>query len=358
MNEPRICKVCGKPFFAKRGNQLTCSPECSWKNGHPKSPIQKKICPICGKEFESADEKRKYCSEGCADAQQRESKQKWRKQQSSTKSAVCPVCGETFTVTNQRRKYCSEECADVRRRENAREAAQRRQKRQEKQTMQEERECIICGKKFMPKVRTQLCCGTECSCIRQNRKRQERAQADRENVKKLVKTCPVCGKEFAAEPSYRKYCSKECAEEANRHRKSQVMRERYQREKAEKTEERKCVVCGDSFLTANKQRICCSRKCWMERYRRQSGMAYFNRDPLKLKTKGKRRERKRNGFSLAFWDRFGHSENMQNIVKVMHQCKAAGYENDYGRFVAEGKVDLEKLDKLEFVEMEEVNDEN
>lgn len=63
-------------------------------------------------------------------------------------------------------------------------------------------------------------------------------------------------------------------------------------------------------------------------------------DELRIRKLPKRKK----GFSSAFWDRFGHSENMQNIVKVMHQCKAAGYENDYGRFVAEGKLDLEKLD--------------
>lgn len=137
MNEPRICRICGKPFFAKTANQIFCSPECYDSRHHPKKPMQRKRCPICGKEFET---------------------------------------------TNSLAKYCSEECKVAGRQENDRKSKQRRMGRKQPEI----RACLICGKEFKPKAGNQVCCSLECS--KQNTKNtRAKWEAKRQKEKKKEK---------------------------------------------------------------------------------------------------------------------------------------------------------------------------
>lgn len=341
MNEPRICKVCGKPFFAKTVNQIFCSPECYDKQHHPKSPMQRKKCPICGKEFETTNSLTKYCSEECKVTGRRENDRKSKKnreEKKPPKTRICKICGKSFVPKNGNQGCCSLECSNQNAKNNRAEWEAKKIS------------CVVCGKKFVPKVKNhQMCCSPACSAEHQRRKRAEAWHRRKETAEPVKKVCPVCGKAFAAEPPNRKYCSSECIREYQRRKSA----EDWQQHKATtEPKKRLCVICGQEFMVHGRQ-ICCSPECAKERTRRQQEEFRMKKQGRQDALRIRRLPKRKKGFSSAFWDRFGGSENMQNIVKVMHQCKAAGYENDYGRFVAEGKLDLEKLNKLEFVGVEE-----
>lgn len=59
-----ICAYCGKPFPAKRPNQLYCNPYHS-KLASKRRNIKPSICEVCGKEFMS-ESNRKTCSYECS----------------------------------------------------------------------------------------------------------------------------------------------------------------------------------------------------------------------------------------------------------------------------------------------------
>lgn len=77
--EERVCKICGKKFYAyKGGPQFVCSRTCANKIGQIKKRNAKKInnpfkktviCPVCGKSFETyvnSHNAKKTCSIKCS----------------------------------------------------------------------------------------------------------------------------------------------------------------------------------------------------------------------------------------------------------------------------------------------------
>jgi hypothetical protein len=118
MNEPKICKICGKTFFARVHNQLCCRPECSLQNAknHEKArhgnlkKVKEKICPICGKKFTGNVISRKYCCEECSQIarKRREQKRLDRVRGRAMEVRFCEICGNR--LSRAQKSYCSKEC--------------------------------------------------------------------------------------------------------------------------------------------------------------------------------------------------------------------------------------------------------
>lgn len=110
----KICRVCGRPFVAKRQRNKVCSPECHRATKIEAARRQKKkrrICQVCGKEFVSKWSGRRgniVCSEECRREAIARSKRKGN-------YVACEVCGKMtwkrpYNLSRARHYYCGEEC--------------------------------------------------------------------------------------------------------------------------------------------------------------------------------------------------------------------------------------------------------
>lgn len=115
--------------------------------------------------------------------------------------------------------------------------------------MKEVQPCVICGKDFIPKSKTQLCCSSECARV----KSAEHSRANRKYY-----NCQHCGKPFWKPDAFRKkYCSIECqnAERRSRSKPKEKPTPHYSRE---------CAWCGKPFETNFKNKKYCCPECGYE----------------------------------------------------------------------------------------------
>ena len=110
--------------------------------------------------------------------------------------------------------------------------------------MNSEKICVVCGKSFYPRKKSQQCCSSECATIKVH-----------EAVKKYY-ICQHCGKPFWRPNAFRmKFCSPECQSAARALARSR-------KEKSAPTVyKRICAWCGESFETTYPNKIYCNREC-------------------------------------------------------------------------------------------------
>jgi hypothetical protein len=210
----------------------------------------KKICEICFSEFEVSRGNQKYCSE-CGEnpdkARVRYAKAESRiasllGERDAPKEMVCQECGKVF-LSLWEKEYCSAECGKKHRVETAqclRIGCFNRlkdhgnltgrgycsDKCREMAAVEKAEEkgdyilCSVCGKKFIRKNYSNVCCSNECRLALRTRRKEERQCQDEANKMKTAKyyaerlrgICPVCGKEFTRDMSAmgQKFCGAEC----------------------------------------------------------------------------------------------------------------------------------------------------
>nr|DAQ38650.1 MAG TPA: Thaumarchaeal output domain 1 [Caudoviricetes sp.] len=76
----------------------------------------------------------------------------------------CKWCGEWFEATHRGRLYCSERCKESQMNRN--ETLRRKELGKRGKWEPEERTCVICGKKYIPRTVRQLTCCVVCSNTR------------------------------------------------------------------------------------------------------------------------------------------------------------------------------------------------
>ncbi len=103
----------------------------------------------------------------------------------------------------------------------------------------ETRECVVCGRVFLPHERGQKCCCAGCSA--ENKRRKQKAWRASHPVKHV---CPVCGTEFEGAPK-RVYCSARC-----RDRKQCEERKAIRHEARERRENAPVSMSGISDVAA------------------------------------------------------------------------------------------------------------
>lgn len=135
----------------------------------------------------------------------------------------CEFCEKEFTFIRNSQKYCCENCRN-----------KAKAKRIAKPPL--EKECKICGNKFIAKgkARHSVFCSDKCRNKRHN----------------IIKKCEICGKEFFADKTT-KTCSKECTSEYIARNKRVYMI---------------CNICGKTYWV-HKSRENKSKFCSMECYR-------------------------------------------------------------------------------------------
>lgn len=114
----RKCVVCGKEFFPKRKEFLTCSWKCGCKirNGGTRFNKKEVVCARCGNKFlvrnyKAMHQKRFFCSENCYALSKKDEMQ--GNKNPNFKNVVmirnCPTCGKEFS-SYRNKKYCSMKC--------------------------------------------------------------------------------------------------------------------------------------------------------------------------------------------------------------------------------------------------------
>lgn len=122
----------------------------------------------------------------------------------------CASCGNEFvpytTASNvAKAKYCSKHCRDK--------GQQGGPEEQKKRALylSEPRECVVCGKEFLPSKSSvnQATCSLSCNIAKQHKADKDRRAKDREE-RAEEKVCLVCGNTFKTPWPNKMLCSKEC----------------------------------------------------------------------------------------------------------------------------------------------------
>ena len=181
------CKICGKEFMPKSKRHVTCSPECSERNGYL-STLEKKRRSIIKKEIE------------------------------------CQYCGKIFVKEGYRNqtttKFCSRKCYY-----NFNYYKGKKPVPSKEVKYAEPRLCDNCGKEFTPDVKHKYSrfCSSKCSYKLYDKIRAEKRKQKRELELSIPRKCPQCKQDFIATAYVQKYCSVECRQK----NKSERMNERY-----------------------------------------------------------------------------------------------------------------------------------
>ena len=72
------------------------------------------------------------------------------------------------------------------------------------------KKCVICGKAFMPKHGSQLCCSDECKKTRHRQSSMAWQREHKKPRKEFEFVCATCGGKFVSNKPNRKTCSAEC----------------------------------------------------------------------------------------------------------------------------------------------------
>lgn len=198
----------------------------------------------------------------------------------------CVVCGKWFRPAHYKQVTCSTECRMKRKREMQNEWQRKnyaikkkvreieKQEAAEKKSWKKERQCVYCGKTFMPTHPNQTLCSDEC-----RRKRiieSKRAWQDAHTTESVkhgkvayrdgkpytppIKTCPTCGKEFQCNNNHQKFCSIQCRDD----RYKEAYKFTYV---PVELGEKQCEICGKVFHPTMRTAKYCSRECY-----RKSGL--------------------------------------------------------------------------------------
>lgn len=126
----KICEYCGKEFVPKQSRSIYCSRECQIRGFHQSRRTKvTKVCVWCGAEFETEHRGTKYCSLSCRQSaadEQRVKSVENRKPKHEPKE--CLHCGKEFIPRDGRQIYCCTECATQRYRLEYKSLAEERKK--------------------------------------------------------------------------------------------------------------------------------------------------------------------------------------------------------------------------------------
>lgn len=129
-----------------------------------------------------------------------------------------------------------------------------------------ERECLFCGKKFIPRrINNTYCCKV---CV----DNASKVRHGIEPVYDIKKTCPKCGREFNTRHKRKIYCSESCLNRkgvrswdeyiADIKREAEIKREHKLIGLEQRKEKRECAICGTLFVCLNEEsRKTCSHEC-------------------------------------------------------------------------------------------------
>ena len=156
----RVCQQCGRVFKRGKPDQLYCSQECAWQ---AQKRVRKAVCQQCGKEFVVGRAcKGMFCSKMC----------EWASMRKDRGLARCEACGREFTPRNGSQRFCSPQCAvDLVRSEALGFEAQYVRALRWMARLScimgsaddLRRECVVCGKTFVPRDARGRTCSEECA---------------------------------------------------------------------------------------------------------------------------------------------------------------------------------------------------
>ena len=269
----RPCVHCGKQFEPPLKQVRICSKECRRLRGVEQTNMRykprgeaRRECAQCGKTFKTSHGIQKTCGKECAREYRLQGIRDWHRESARKKEneALRRRCAEILAAVppgsmteDEGMEYARNEL------ETKRLLKTRAGRRQVK------KECVQCGREFVPKHHRQINCSKECSTA--HGKARSKVIYDLLHKKEANPACVQCGKTITSR-TRRVTCSAGCA----RDRQIQLTRSKrapYSREEAE----RECVQCGKIFSTKHPNKISCSAECARKRHVRQVHRRYTPR---------------------------------------------------------------------------------
>ena len=250
------CVICGELFWPVNGQQKVCSEECKKKRDR--------------------NTRRKYYDEVLSDREKGKCAEKKALRLAENEGHLypkkkCECCGKEYWPNKANQRYCGSLCGS-------------RGYRMEMKGLKpsdfgrvhryEQKECVECGKLFWPNAETQLVCSDECRALRKERIRKEKIQAEKENNPKPAlepRECVECGKLFVPDCEARIICSDECFASRRKRKMKEYSNAQAERERAANpmalSNPRVCTECGKKFLPHASAQKVCSDECYAARRR-------------------------------------------------------------------------------------------
>jgi uncharacterized protein (TIGR02996 family) len=252
----RECPECGRSYSPKRPQSVYCSMGCRRAAAlRPRPVLPAKPCVHCGAEFVPSHPRRLTCSAACRSERHRQQIEQRAREQylaglseaarriaerestATDRRVPCRYCGTPFLPGRRKRKrFCGRPCKEAFRAEST-----------------ATRPCVVCGREFAGRKRTDKTCSANCAAEHKRRLERERlarsesaraakTERERARVDRDSYTCRVCGKSLADSPDLRtnRYtCSPECRREALR----QKSRRSYLNRKGRQPSAENCGHC-------------------------------------------------------------------------------------------------------------------
>lgn len=142
------------------------------------------VCMFCEKEIPINSYRKKFCSDNCKNKfhEKRRNKRQYK--------LICDNCGKEYVGTRNKTKkenvkFCSNKC-----------------RYEYTKNHNKEKECVICGKVFLPANSRNMCCSRKCKDMYMNYKKEH--------------TCVICGNKYRSFYNNKYTCSKKCESEIKR----------------------------------------------------------------------------------------------------------------------------------------------
>lgn len=169
----------------------------------------------------------------------------------------CIGCGKEFTPWpgwEKNQTYCTIDCMELHSSEGIKKV------------------CVMCGREFKARSSLQKTCCDVCRHALMRKYQKERYEKVKESDKGQPAVCVVCGAPFNRK-GFRKTCCAECSKiliirtkKERRRIEKEKPRHRHYIPKPVVLHEKKCIVCGKTFLTSKpKIKKTCSEECAMKR---------------------------------------------------------------------------------------------
>ena len=112
-------------------------------------------CPTCGKKFRRKSTGQTYCGRSCAASGRNNYNKNKPQKEEKRVPKYCAACGlEISPNRGTASKYCGKACAEI--------ARQNKKHEAQKMAMEKGRNCIVCGKRFVPENSKDRICSEIC----------------------------------------------------------------------------------------------------------------------------------------------------------------------------------------------------
>jgi hypothetical protein len=201
-----------------------------------------KNCVICGKRYKLRGSSQKTCGKVCSYELQKQNAARYRnKNREPLVPRQCPMCTGFFQPTRRDHRFCSKTCQN---------------RKRDRLEAKPPKNCVECGKEFIPRNCNAKLCSTECRYVWEKRREVIRGRINYMPFSIPEKKCALCNATFKPKTGAHKYCSASCNQDAAKHRSWEYIQKSPIRPKT-------CMHCNMQFKPRTRKSMAkfCSALC-------------------------------------------------------------------------------------------------